>query len=213
MYKMKILVITFMLISIGSTVSASAPMMFFAEYCFIHPEIKEGSFEATSRKIWRIGFRYLRLEEAPDPANNIHGLIICNAPDTYIINKYTNSGQHIVDNSENTDVHASVFQMADLPKEIQELEIGHEKVFFGEHKIPSKGIKIIEGVACDVHQTTIKGFQLTLYKRKDNGNPFQVGIKKGDIAYDVRYNKYEINIAPDFKLFEVPQGIKITEAN
>jgi hypothetical protein len=213
MNKIKISFITFLLIFFANSVIASTPMMFFAEYRFMHPKVKEGSFEATSRKIWRIGFRYLRLEEAPDPAKNIHGLIISNAPDTYIINKYTNSGQHIVDRAQNTDVHVSVFQIADLPKEVQELEMGHENAFFAKHNIPSTGIKIIEGVECDVHQTTIRGFQLTLYKRKDNGNPLQVGIKKGNIAYSVRYIKYELNIAPDFSLFEVPQDIKILEAN
>jgi len=213
MYKIRITFITFLISFFAANVMAEEPKMFFAEYRLIHPEIKEGSFAATSKKIWRIGFRYLRLEEKPDPVEKIHGLIISNAPDTYIINKYTNSGQHIVDRAENTDVHVPVFQIQDLPEEIQELEMGHENAFFTRNNASSMGSKIIEGIECDMYQTTIKDFQLTLLKRKDNGNPLQVGIKKGKIDYSVRYIKYESDISPDFSLFEVPQDIKILEAN
>ena len=78
----------------------------------------------------------------------------------------------------NTGIHVPVFKFQDLPKEIQELEMGYENAFFTRNNAPSIGAKIIEGIECDMYQTTIKGFQLTLLKRKDNGNPFQVGIKK-----------------------------------
>jgi hypothetical protein len=213
MYKIRITFIMFLISFFAANVMAEEPKMFFAEYRYIHPEIKEGSFASTSRKIWRIGFRYLRLEEKPDPVQNIHSLIISKAPDTYIINRYTNSGQHIIDRAENTDVHVPVFQSQDLPEEIQDLEMGYENAFFTRNNALSMGLEIIEGIECDMFQTTIKDFHLTLLKRKDNGNPFQVGIKKGNIAYSVRYITYELNVTPDFSLFEVPQDIKILEAN
>ena len=89
MNKVRITFITFLFLFLATYATAEDPKMFFAEYRFIHPEIKEGSFSATSRKIWRVGFRYLRLEEKPDPVESIHSLIIGSAPDTYIINKYT----------------------------------------------------------------------------------------------------------------------------
>jgi len=211
MNRIKISLITFLLVFFVGNGIASTHKMFFAEYRFVHPAIKEGLFQATSRKLWRIGFRYLRLEEAPDPAEKIHGLIIINAPDSYIINRYTNSGQHIVDRAENTDVHVAVFQGVDMPEDVQKLEMGHECAFFAKHNVPSTGVKIIEGTECDVHQVTISGFRLTLYKRRDTGNPLQVGIQKGNIAYDVRYIKYQKNLSSDFSLFEVPQGVDLIE--
>ncbi len=213
MNRMKISFMTFLLVFFAVSVTASTPKMFFAEYRFVHPEIKEGLFQATSRKLWRIGFRYVRLEEAPDPVEKIHGLIIINAPDTYLINRYTNSGKHIVDRAENTNVHVAVFQSADLPEEVQALEMGHENDFFAKHNVPSTGVKIIEGIKCDVHRVTIRGFRLTLYKRRDIGTPLQVGIQKGKIGYDVRYLKYQQNLSPDFSLFEVPRGARLIDVN
>lgn len=213
MYKIRITFVALLIFFFAGNVMAEEPKMFFAEYRYIHPEIKEGSFPATSRKIWRIGFRYLRLEEAPDPVGKIHGLVICKSPDTYVINRYTNTGQHIVDKAENTDVHVPIFQIRDLPEEIQNFEMGHENEFFTRNKASLIDSKIIEGIECDMYQTTIKDFQLTLFKRKNNGNPFQVGIKKESIDNNVRYIKYELDITPDFSLFEVPQNVRILEVN
>ena len=211
-FKIVPLSIIFLLITTIPALAAT-PKMFFAEFRFIHPEIKEGSFQATSRKLWRIGFKYVRLEEAPDPAQNIHGLIISNAPDSYIINKYTNSGKHIVDRAETTDVHVGVFQSPDLPKEVQALEMGHENAFFLKHNAPKVGSTIIEGIECDIYSIIVEGYTLTLIKRKDNGDPLQLGIKKDELGHEIRYLKYEQNLEPDFKLFEVPEGIKIIDVN
>ena len=91
--------------------------------------------------------------------------------------------------------------------------MGYENAYFSRNEASSLGPKIIEGIECNVYQTTIKDFQLTLFKRKDNGNPFQLEIKRGEIVYSVRYLKYKANITPDFSLFEVPQGINVLEEN
>ena len=107
----------------------------------------------------------------------------------------------------------SVFQIQDLPKEVQELEMGYEDAYFKKKEALSLGLKIIEGVECNMYQTKIKDVQLTLFKRKDNGNPFQIDIKTKSVAYSVQYINYELNIEPDFSLFEVPQGINIVAVN
>lgn len=193
--------------------SKKSPKMFFAEYKYIHPDIKEGSFYATSRKLWRIGYKYLRLEEAPDPKQNIHGLIISNAPDSYIINKYTKSGKHIVDKAKNTDVHASVFQSPDLPNNIRELEIGYENSFFLKNQASKIGVLIIDNIHCDLYKVTMEGYELTLCKRNDNGNPLELGIKNKKLEYKLKYLKYKQNLTPEFTLFEVPAGIKVIDVN
>lgn len=193
---------------------ADSPKMLFVEYKLIHPSIKEGTFEATSKKVWRIGFRYLRIEEAADPAENLHILIISNAPNTYMIDRLTKSGKHIIDRAKNIDVHMSVFQNVDLPEEIQKLEMGDENAFFNRHNATLAGTQTIEGIECNVYKTTISGIQLTLYKRKDNENPLQIGIKQENaITYDIRYLQYKPDLTPDLKLFEVPSGINLIDAN
>jgi len=213
MYKSCLFSILFLLAFPAVAMSAEEPKMFSAEYRILSPQIKEGTFEASPRKVWRIGFQYLRLEEQPDPAQKIHSLIISKAPDSYIINRYSKTGDHLVDRAENTDIHLPVFQSQDLPEEIKELEMGNENAFIAKYEIPVAGVRTVEGIECDVHQMTVKEFQLTICIRKDNGNPIQMGLKKEDMEYHVRYLKYEPNLKPDYSLFQVPKGIRIKDVN
>lgn len=210
---LKVFIVAIFMTFIISPAFADSPKMLFVEYRFISPSIKEGTFEAGTTKLWRIGYKYSRTEESPDPVQNIHGLIIINEPDAYIINKFTQSGKHIVDRGETTDVHIPVFPIAKISKEIWKLEMGHENAFFEEHDAILTGTKIIEGITCNVYTIKINRIKLTLYKRQDNGNPLQVGIETDNIAYDIRYIKYENGLTPNFKLFEVPSGITIIDAN
>lgn len=187
--------------------------MNFIEFRYISPDIKVGSFEAESRKVWRVGFRYLRLEEAPDNLQKIHGLIIINAPDSYIINKYTNIAQHAVDRSPNIDVQMPVFQDAILPEKIRKLEMGHELSYFRDNRASETGLKKIDGIECNTFQLKYDNIELVLYVRTDNGKPFQLGIKTENFAYDVRYIQYKKNLKPDYKLFKVPEHFKIVDVN
>lgn len=215
MYKLCLFNVLFVILFAlpAGLVSAEEPAMFFAEYRLLSPGIREGTFEASSRKVWRIGARYLRVEEKADPSQKIHGLIISNAPDTYIINRYTQTGDHLVDRAENTDIHLPVFQSHDLPDEIKELEMGQEHAFITKHEIPVTGSTTIEGIECDVRRMTIGEFQIALYLRKDNGNPLQLGLKKEDMEYGVRYLKYQPDLKPDYSLFKVPKGIRLKDVN
>ena len=55
------------------------------------------SFLAQGKTMWRAGTKYARIEEAPDTANGIHGLLIVNEPDAWMINLFEKSGRHMVD--------------------------------------------------------------------------------------------------------------------
>ena len=45
------------------------------------PGQAEGSFEASTRTVWRFGDTYLRVEEGADPNRKIHGRLIVAEPD------------------------------------------------------------------------------------------------------------------------------------
>ena len=51
------------------------------------PDIPKDSFAAQAKRMYRAGSRYCRIEENPDPQNGIHGLVIVNEPDSYLINR------------------------------------------------------------------------------------------------------------------------------
>ena len=48
------------------------------------------SFDAQTKKVWRIGNEYLRFEDAPNPQTEVHGLIIVAEPDIWIMDRNTN---------------------------------------------------------------------------------------------------------------------------
>src|SRR5260370_32539241 len=61
------------------------------------PDIPSTSFAAQPKTMYRAGTRYCRIEEWPDIANNIHGLIVINEPDVWLVNRLDKTARHQVD--------------------------------------------------------------------------------------------------------------------
>src|SRR6202022_269103 len=89
------------------------------------------SFLAQGKTMWRAGTKYARIEEAPDTANGIHGLLIVNEPDAWMINLFEKSGRHMVDPGPTFNPRLPVFDATTgaSPK-VMELEFGREFEFF-----------------------------------------------------------------------------------
>jgi hypothetical protein len=58
------------------------------------PEIPQDSFARKPKTIYRAGSRYCRVEEAADPEHNIHGLLILNEPNAWMVNLATKTAPH-----------------------------------------------------------------------------------------------------------------------
>jgi hypothetical protein len=69
-----------------STADAAEPRMTKIVTRAISPDIKPGSFAAKPKTMYLAGKKYARVEEDVDIENKIHGLIIANEPDSWIIN-------------------------------------------------------------------------------------------------------------------------------
>jgi hypothetical protein len=186
--------------------------MVYLEYRILSPKIEPGSFGASIRKVWRSGDRYLRTEEAPDPQQHIHGVIIINEPNVWMWNRFDNSAKHIVDPGPTYVVHDPLFS-GEPSKGLQRLEIGREKDFFSVNKASQLPDETIDDVVCATQSLTVDGSMLTLYLRKSDGSPFQISIKNKQGAYAVRYEKYESRLRLDPALFGAPKEAKISEAN
>ncbi len=59
-------------------------------------DIPTDSFAAKPKVIWRASNQYCRIDEEPDTAN-IHGRMIINEPDAWLINLADSTARHIVD--------------------------------------------------------------------------------------------------------------------
>src|SRR5882724_1033467 len=62
-----------------------------------HPEVPDQSFGAKPKVYFRAGTRYCRIEEEADPQNGIHGVMIINEPDVWMVNLLDKSAKHFVD--------------------------------------------------------------------------------------------------------------------
>src|SRR5215813_14036174 len=61
------------------------------------PGIDPQSFPALPKTLYRLGNGRGRVEEMPDPARSVHGLIVVNEPDGWIVNLHDKTGRHLVD--------------------------------------------------------------------------------------------------------------------
>src|ERR1700720_1001379 len=79
------------------TVAADELRMTKIVFRSMNPDTAPDSFGAQPKTLYRAGNKYLRIEEAPDPARGIHNLRIAREPDAWAINLLDNTARHIID--------------------------------------------------------------------------------------------------------------------
>jgi len=165
-----------------------------------------GTFAAKPRTLFRWGAHYLRLEEEPDPQNGIHGLIVTNQRDTWMVNLSDSTGKHRVDKSERYGVHAPIVGWINSP--LIELEYGCELEFMEARAVKPIETKVGEQ---ELLQYEVSAGDLTdrLLVHPTTEDPWAVGvIEDGEPSYLVRYVEYELDLSPRPELFAAPAGIR-----
>jgi hypothetical protein len=199
------------MLPLQSFAKSAVPQMTYVEFRFLSPKIRPGTFEATTRKVWRSGDQYLRIEEAPDPKQHIYGVTIVSEPNVWMWNRFDNTAKHIVDHGPTFVTRFPVFA-GEQSQHLQPLEVGREKEFFAANNAARLPDKVIDGVVCITQSLKLDDSTVTLYLRKLNESPFQISITNPRNAYAVRYEKYESHLRVDPPLFEAPRDSMITES-
>jgi len=60
------------------------------------PNISADSFAAKPKIYWRASNQYCRIDEEPDTEKGIHGRIIMNEPDAWLVNLADNTAKHLL---------------------------------------------------------------------------------------------------------------------
>lgn len=174
--------------------------------------IAEGSFAAKPKTFWRASNKYCRIDEEPDPENGIHGRMIINEPDAWMVNLADKSAQHIVDPGPTFNCKLPIFALGEkmAKSKIGELEFGHEAEFFR-----ANGAKPIDGpklsYKTNAYELEIEDFKLVLVERAENHIPAMIGLLQGDKAYKVTYQLWEDQVPFDPEIFAKPVGVSVTE--
>jgi len=169
------------------------------------PGIPPGHFAALPKTIYRYKADFARIEEGWDRVNNIHGLIVVNEPDNWIVDLAKKQGRHTVDAKKPFVVNLPIFVAAPdgtaLPTELLGLEYGCETEFFDHWKSPETSsipghVKRAFGV---------NEWMVVLLQQKGASVPSMVFLLHGnDIVATIRYLSYE-RLAPDLTLFANPR--------
>jgi len=186
---------------------AAEDRMLYVEYRLAGKKIAADSFDAQTKKVWRIGNRYLRFEDAPNPQTKIYGLIIVAEPDIWIIDRNTNQAQHTVDPGPNYKIHFPLF--ASEPSEkLRALEFGRELEYFRANDAKEMPFQDVDGFKCRVLRLEIDDREVTLFL-KTNDTPLQVVVKSAEYEYVMRFLRYEADRKPDKLLFQLPPGVQL----
>jgi hypothetical protein len=182
------------------------------------PDAPEGSFATLPKTMYRAGDGYCRIEEAPDTKNGIHGLLIVNEPDAWMVNLLSNSARHVVDPGPTFYCHLPIFQddknnpASDPKMRISNLEFGRELQYFtAMGAVPSEG-PVLQG-----QQTTKYAVQLgestavMLFTYGPSNHPLAVISKRGE-KHDIFWYSGYGSVPFDGKLFAKPASVKIEEA-
>jgi hypothetical protein len=181
------------------------------------PDVAEQSFGAKPKVMYRAGSGYCRTEELPDPEHGIHGLMIINEPEIWMVNLLAKTAQHYVDSGPTFNCRMPMFQgdevksAADLKNPLLDLEFGQEIAYFkGKGAAPRKG-PVLRDKPTDVYTLDVGDSQLFLFTTGMPERPWAVARQHGDTREIFWYGTYE-QLPFDPKLFAKPADVKIEEA-
>src|SRR5882724_6492134 len=178
---------------------AADDKMLYVEYRLVSKQIAADSFDAQTKKVWRIGKDYLRFEDAPNPQTKIHGLIIVAEPDIWIVDRNTNQAQHTVDPGPNYKIHFPLFA-SETSEKLRGLEFGSELEYFHDNNAKELPAEEVDGFKCRVYRLEMDDRDVTLFEKTDDV-PLQVVVKSPEYEYALRFLRYDPNRKPHKSLF------------
>jgi hypothetical protein len=187
--------------------AAADEKMLYVEYRLVSKQIAADSFDAQTKKVWRIGKDYLRFEDAPNPQTKIHGLIIVAEPDIWIVDRNTNQAQHTVDPGPIYKIHFPLFA-SETSEKLRGLEFGRELEYFHDNNAKELAAEDVDGFKCKVYRLEMDDREVTLFVKTDD-TPLQVVVKSPEYEYALRFLRYDPNRKPDKSLFQLPPGVQL----
>jgi hypothetical protein len=200
---------TLFLLLLPFAAQAADDKMLYVEYRLTGKQVAADSFDAQTKKVWRIGKQYLRFEDAPNPQTKIHGLIIVAEPDIWIIDRNTNKAQYTADPGPNYKIHFPLLA-SETSEKLRQLEFGGEVEYFLENDAKELPAQEVEGFKCKVLRLEIDDVQVTLFVKADR-MPLQISVKSAQYEYALRFLRYEPDRKVDKLLFQLPPGVQVTK--
>jgi hypothetical protein len=180
------------------------------------PDVPADSFAARPKTMFRAGTQFCRIEEEPDLEHGIHGVMITNEPDAWMVNLETKSAQHMVDPGPTFNCRMPLFAslLRDLPeeerKQIGGLEFGNELEFFKSRGATGQPGGIQQGQQTTVYKVKFGDSTLALFTYGTPERPLSAAWLRGGKYEIFWYSGYgQMNFDP--KLFAKPEHVTIQD--
>jgi len=125
------------------------------------PDMSGHDYGALPRTIYRYRTTFARIEEPIDAANNIHGLIVFNEPNAWIVNLSKREGTHLVDNTPPLIVRVALFadraRDESFPRELLSLSSVAKKSFLTAARLERNLCQAIPQVECSRRSRSASG--------------------------------------------------------
>lgn len=181
-------------------------------------DVPADGFAAKPKTMYRAGMGYCRIEELPDEKNGIHGLMIINEPDTWMVNLFTKTAQHVPDPGPTFNCRMPIFVFGeevksgqDMNKPMMGLEFGRELAYFEARKAKATEGPVLQGKSTTAYITKVGDSQLLLFTVGAPEHPWAIVRQHGDAREMYWYTTYE-KLPFDSRLFDKPSDVKIEEA-
>jgi len=184
---------------------------------FESPEVPKDSFAGQPKRMYRAASGYCRVEENPDLEHGIHGLMIINEPDIWMINRLDKTAQHIVDPTPPYNCRIPIFvtgdeihSAEDVRKPLMELEFGRELEYFRSMSAAAAPGPVMRGKATTAYVVRAGGSLLVLFTTGDPEAPVAV-VRNHDNTHETFWYGEYAQVPFDPQLFAKPEGVKIEE--
>jgi hypothetical protein len=179
----------------------------------VTPGIPAASFEAQPKSLYRIGDDKMRVDEALDAPNGIHGVVVIAEPNIWMANLYDNTGKHIVDPGPSLFAVAPVFGVPEHASKLAALEYGCEADFIAANAPTPIRSEQIGSTRFDVYRVDDKPDAIEILEQSGTTTPaFARYYHQGKLVEVLRYDLYATGLPSDPNLFVPPSGIHYVEA-
>lgn len=178
----------------------------------VTPGITSQMFAAQPKGLYRIGSDKMRVEEAPDPANGIHGLVVVAEPNIWMANLLDNTGKHIVDPGPTFFVKAPVFGIAGLSPRLLDLELGCEAAYLAANAPKAVRSEQLGGAAYLVYRVDDNPDAVEILEKSGSNTPaFARYFHQGKLELVLRYDLYSTGLQSNPDLFTPPSSVHFSE--
>jgi hypothetical protein len=179
----------------------------------VTPGIAATSFAAQPKNYYRIGNDKVRIEEALDSANRIHGIIVVAEPNIWMANLYDNTGKHIVDPGPTFDAKAPIIGIEGLSSKLIGLEFGCEADYIAANGPKPVRTDQVGAATFDVYRFEDGPDAIELLARPGTVAPaYARYYHQGNLTIVLRYDAYQTGLADDPSLFAPPPNVHYAEA-